>query len=105
MSAEQSTPVLNITGDSAYLRVHATPGAKRQLVGGLHDCALRVSVTAPADQGKANQAIIAALAKSLQIKPRQIELASGSTHRRKIFRIFQPPAELSARVEQLTKTE
>lgn len=97
--------MLQISLEQAALRVHATPGAKRVAVGGQHDGALRVSVTAPADQGRANQAIIKALAKALGIKPRQIELVSGNIHRRKVFRISQPPSELSARVEQLAKVE
>ncbi|MGI9472090.1 MAG: DUF167 domain-containing protein, partial [Rubripirellula sp.] len=42
--------------------IHASPGAKRNRVGGEHDGAPRISVTAAADKGRANRAIIQLLA-------------------------------------------
>ncbi|TWU03172.1 DUF167 domain-containing protein [Neorhodopirellula pilleata] len=92
---------LSSYGPDAVLKVHATPGAKRESVGGVHDGALRVCVTAPADKGRANEAIIKAIAKSLCLKPRQIELTSGLTSRRKAFRIVDAPSDLSERLSQL----
>ena len=55
------------------IAVHATTGARRIHVGGSHDGALRVSVTAPADKGRANRAIAKALAAALDLKPAQID--------------------------------
>ncbi len=93
--------MIDFIQDVCYLSVHATPKAKRTFVGGNHDDALRVSVTEPADQGKANQAIIKALAKTLAISPAQIELVRGATHRRKTFSITDPPRDLRQQVAQL----
>jgi uncharacterized protein (TIGR00251 family) len=78
--------------------VHATPGAKRNHVGGSHDGALRVSVTAPADKGKANQAIAKLLAKAIGVKSSQVNLISGQSNRRKVFEVEE---DLSAKLAEL----
>ncbi len=85
--------------------VHATPGAKRTMVGGEHDGALRVSVTAPADKGRANAAIIKALAKALGLRTSQIELVRGATSRRKVFAIEGPVEKLKQQLGNLKKAE
>jgi uncharacterized protein (TIGR00251 family) len=81
--------------------VHATPGARRNHVGGCHADALRVSVTAAADKGRANKAIAKVLADALGVKLSQIELISGQTNRRKVFEINQSPAGLAEKVSEL----
>tara|TARA_R110002049_G_scaffold27321_2_gene94251 strand:+ start:467235 stop:467528 length:294 start_codon:yes stop_codon:yes gene_type:complete len=83
------------------LSVHATAAARRDHVGGCHDQALRVSVTAAPDKGKANRAIRKALARALGIKQSQMQLVAGETHRRKQFMITDAPAELLSRVAEL----
>jgi uncharacterized protein (TIGR00251 family) len=83
------------------ISVHATAGSRRNHVGGQHDGALRVAVTAPADKGRANKAIGKLLATALGISARQIELASGATNRRKVFVVSDPPPDLENRVAEL----
>ncbi len=85
------------------LIVHATPGARRNSVGGVHDGALRVSVSAPADQGRANVAIVKLLAKTLGVRPAQIELIRGPLSRRKVFLILDSRDELAQRIEELMR--
>ncbi|QDT12074.1 DUF167 domain-containing protein [Planctomycetes bacterium K23_9] len=89
--------------DHLRLAVHATPGAKRNLVAGTHGDALRVYVTSPADQGKANKAIVKLLADALHIRRRQIELSNGLTSRRKVFLIGNPTDELVQRIAKLAE--
>ena len=48
---------------------------------------LQVRIMAPPEGGKANKAIIALLAKTLDIAQSHITLISGATARRKIFKI------------------
>ena len=81
--------------------VHATPGARRNEVGGTHDGALRIWVTAPADKGRANQAIAKTLAKALGLRGAQIELIRGQTSRRKVFLIHEAPDDLEQRLVEL----
>ncbi|MBN4047651.1 DUF167 domain-containing protein [Acidimicrobiaceae bacterium AH-315-P05] len=81
------------------------PNTKRTNVGGTWDgpngAALLVAVTAPASAGKANAAVIDALAKALAIKRRQITIVRGATNRSKLIEITEPSPDLSARLSLL----
>lgn len=83
------------------IEVHATPGARRNHVGGQHDGALRVSVTAPAEKGRANKAIQKMLADALGVSPSKIELSSGTTSRRKVFKVGETDESLASRIMEL----
>jgi uncharacterized protein (TIGR00251 family) len=83
----------------SVLPVRARPGAKTSSLLGEHDGALRVQVAAPADQGKANQAIAELLASVLNVKRRQVELLGGPASRSKLFVIEGlDPAEVLGRL-------
>ena len=92
--------MIEVLDDSVHLRVHATPGARRNLVGGCHDDALKISVTAVADKGKANKAIVKLIAKTFGLRQNQIELLSGTTSRRKLLAISDSPAGLAEALRQ-----
>ncbi len=76
---------LEETPQGIILSVRAQPGAKRNAITGVHDGALRVSVTAAPDKGKANEAIIGVLANTFQIAKSAVQLQSGPTSRQKKF--------------------
>lgn len=97
--------MLTETASGFRLAVHATPGARRTVVGGSHDDALRVSVNMPADKGKANKAVQSALAEALGVSRSQIELIRGATHRRKVFLIIDPPDGFQQQVASLAQVE
>lgn len=69
--------------------VRVRPGASRTSVGGAYGDppALIVAVTAPAVDGRANDAVIAALADALGVRPREIRIVSGMTARSKVVAI------------------
>ncbi|OYV31857.1 MAG: hypothetical protein B7Z81_13490 [Acidocella sp. 20-61-6] len=92
-----------VTADGIILAVKAQPGAKRTAVGAIIESApapgwppgrLKVAVSAPPEDGRANEAILAALAKYFQIKPAAITLETGSISRDKKFRLIGDPARL-----------
>ena len=56
--------------DGCTLPVRVHPGARRNAIDGVHDGALKVSLTTPPTDGRANQALIAFLAGELHV-PRQ----------------------------------
>jgi hypothetical protein len=88
--------------DGIRLPVQARPGARKNSVGGAHNGALRVSVTAPADRGKANDAIAALLAEALGLKRRQVQLVGGAASRRKWFLLTDAePHDIGPRLEAL----
>ncbi len=95
--------MLTKTAKGYSLAIHATPGARQNVVGGSHDSALRVSVTAVADNGAANKAIRIVLAKTFGISRSQIILIGGATHRRKVFAVTDPPENLAELVARLAE--
>jgi uncharacterized protein (TIGR00251 family) len=85
--------------DGSVLAVLAQPGSKRQAILGERAGALRVAVTSPPENGKANQAIQSLLAEALGCKQSRIRLISGTTARRKRFLFDQmTPADLADRI-------
>jgi uncharacterized protein (TIGR00251 family) len=70
------------------LPVWAQPGARRTAVLGEQGGALKVAVTSPPQDGKANEALREALREFLNLKRSQIRLQSGETRRRKTFHIM-----------------
>jgi uncharacterized protein (TIGR00251 family) len=69
--------------EGCILPVRAQPGARRSAIVGEHGGALKIAVTAPADQGKANRALVELLCHVLNLTKSRIEIVSGSTGRDK----------------------
>jgi uncharacterized protein (TIGR00251 family) len=66
---------------------------------------LKVAVTAPAERGRANRALIELLREALNLKRSQIALVSGETSREKRFLIRGlGPLELESRLAELLKS-
>lgn len=83
------------------LPVKAQAGAKRAALVGEHAGALKVSVTAPREQGKANAALVEVLAAALGLRRSQIELVRGASGTSKRFLIRDvSPDELAGRIAQ-----
>ena len=72
-------------GCTLPVRVH--PGARSNAITGIHDGALKVSLTTPPTDGRANQALIAFLAAELRIPRARITLVTGATSRSKSLQI------------------
>jgi uncharacterized protein len=72
---------------SLVLAVHVQPGAARTGLAGRHGDALKLRVTAPPVEGRANEAARTALAEALGLRRSQVELVSGASSRRKRFRL------------------
>jgi len=73
--------------EGLVLPVRAQPGARRNGVQGEQAGMLKVSVTAPPEGGRANQALVELLREMLRLKRSQVELLSGPTSREKKFLI------------------
>jgi len=87
------------------VRVHVrlTPGASRDSIGGVRadgdgGSALKVSVTAPPEGGKANDRLIRLLAKSWRVPKSDITIAGGLKDRRKTL-LVKGGRDLLARLE------
>jgi uncharacterized protein (TIGR00251 family) len=73
--------------DGVTLPVRAQPGARKSRIVGVHDGALKVAVTAPPEDGRANQALTEFLSETLGVKSDRIRLIRGNASRRKVFDI------------------
>ena len=80
-------PFLTTQGDSLYLTLHVQPRASRTCLCGLHGDSLKLAITAPPVEGKANKEVIAFLAAFLKISKMDITLVSGAQSRTKRCRI------------------
>src|SRR5689334_9809378 len=78
---------LTVHGNEILLPVRAQPGAKRTGVIGEHGGRLKVAVTAIAEKGKANEALLDAVADAFELKRSQVTLVSGQTSNQKVFRL------------------
>jgi uncharacterized protein (TIGR00251 family) len=75
------------TPDGCILPVRVHPGAKRNAVTGVHDGALKISLTTPPTDGRANRALIAFIAGQLRIPRARIALLTGAASHSKTLRI------------------
>lgn len=80
-------------GEGATLPVRAQPGARKNAVVGEQAGALKVAVTAPPEDGRANAALVELLREWLGVKRSQVELLTGQTNRNKTFLIRGVTAE------------
>jgi uncharacterized protein (TIGR00251 family) len=71
--------------DGATVAVRAQPGARKNAVTGEQAGALKVAVTAPPEDGRANAALVEVLKDWLAVKRSQVELLSGHANRNKVF--------------------
>lgn len=88
--------------DGVLLPLKAQPGGRQNAIRGEQNGMLKVSVTQAPEKGRANQAIVEVLAKSLDLKRSQIELVSGETASQKKFLIRSCSlADLAERIKIL----
>lgn len=83
------------------LTVRVRPGASRDAVGGSHDGALVVRVSARAVDGKATEAALAAVADAFGVRRRDVALVSGTTSRTKVVDVNGAEADLRALLDEL----
>lgn len=96
----------SIDGEALRLSVRLTPNGGKDAVDGIDNDVegrsyLKARVTAVPEDGKANKALIALLAKKLKIAKSSISLISGDTARKKILRIEDEPEYVIKQLENL----
>ena len=84
------------------LRLRVAAGAAREGCGGVHDGALKLRVGTAPERGKANRAVLALLARLLELPVQQLALVRGATARDKWVRVEGvDPDALRARLERI----
>jgi uncharacterized protein len=86
---------VTVDAEGVLLPIKATPNAKKPgvLPFNAGDTALKLKVSAPPEDGKANAALCEALAKLVGYRANQIQVVSGQTHRKKVLRVVTSDAE------------
>ncbi len=75
------------TAQGASFAVKVHPRAKKNAITGEMGEALKLSLTAPPIEGRANEAVIEFLAAFLKVPRSSVTIASGQTSRAKVVRV------------------
>jgi uncharacterized protein len=81
-------------GKTASFRIHLQPKASRDAIVGEVDGVLRLRVTAPPVEGRANEACLRLLAKSLDLPVSRLGMVAGQQARVKTIRVADASANL-----------
>ena len=75
------------TAEGVTFAVKLQPRARRDAIVGELGGALKLSLTAPPVEGRANQACVEFLAVALEVAKSAVLIVSGETNRRKLIRV------------------
>ena len=84
---DSSPPFARSGKDEILLDIHLAPRAKRSSVMGIHQNRLKIAVTAPPVDGKANDALVELVAKLLSVPKGRISVVRGLTSRQKVVSV------------------
>jgi len=73
--------------DSTWLRVRAAPGARRPGIAGRYGEGWKVRVAQPPEDARANAAVVALLASTLELPRSAVSVVSGRSARDKIVAV------------------
>jgi len=76
------------TATGPVFRVRVQPGASKNEIVGVQQDALKIRISAPPVEGKANKALVQFLAEQLEVRRSQVEILSGHTSRIKTIRVI-----------------
>jgi uncharacterized protein YggU (UPF0235/DUF167 family) len=101
VGADDGALRLDSTADGIAFWIHVTPRARVSKVGGRHGDALRVAVSEPPIEGRANAACERAVSSALGLRRREVSIDPSSRGRRKRVQAKGEPELLSARLREL----
>lgn len=80
------------------LRLRVKPGARRSEIVGVHGGALKVSVNAAPERGRANAAVVELLAEVLGVPRASVSIVAGESSQDKVVVVALPAEELAGRI-------
>ena len=87
MSNQTETTAVREVPGGVELSLHVLPRSARSGYVGLQDAALKIKITKPPVDGKANAECCALLARLLGAPKSRVQLVRGATSRRKVVRV------------------
>jgi uncharacterized protein (TIGR00251 family) len=85
-------------GRSVRLRLRVSAGASRRRVLGIHGGALKLSVKAPPEKGRANKDVVSLVAEAFGLAPSDVTILSGETSPDKVVRLPLASEEAARRL-------
>lgn len=73
---------------SFEIPVRIQPKSSRDEIAGIHDGRLKIKLTAPPVDGKANERLVSFIAKTLGVPKSGVEIVKGKTSRLKTLRVL-----------------
>ena len=77
-----------IRGNDIIVKVKIVPCSSKNKIVGVYNDALKITVTTPPVEGKANKKCIAYLAKYFDVAKSKIEIISGKNSKNKLIKIY-----------------
>jgi len=84
---------VNESAKGVTFAVKVQPRARKDAITGTVGDALKLALTAPPVEGKANQAVIEFFAEFFEIPRSSVSIASGETSRNKVIRVWGMSAQ------------
>lgn len=75
---------------SLYIHIYLQPGASTDKIVGLHDDCLKIRLTAPPTEGRANKYLVTFLAHCFDVSEQQVTITAGQQSRKKWVKITKP---------------
>jgi uncharacterized protein (TIGR00251 family) len=92
-----------ITGNDIIIKVKIVPGSSKNKIIGVYNDSLKITITAPPVEGKANKKCIAYLAKYFDMAKSKIEIISGKNSKNKLIKIYDiSPKEFLDKLEEIS---
>ncbi|HIF9347133.1 TPA: DUF167 family protein YggU [Photobacterium damselae] len=95
-----SCPALSLMGDDLIIRLYIQPKASRDQIVGIHGEELKIVITAPPVDGKANAHLTKYLSKQFKVAKGHIVIEKGELGRHKQVRV-ESPREMPAIITEL----
>ncbi|ARR50162.1 TPA: DUF167 family protein YggU [Photobacterium damselae] len=95
-----SCPALSLMGDDLIIRLYIQPKASRDQIVGIHGEELKIAITAPPVDGKANAHLTKYLSKQFKVAKGHIVIEKGELGRHKQVRV-ESPREMPAIITEL----
>ncbi|HIF9267347.1 TPA: DUF167 family protein YggU [Photobacterium damselae] len=95
-----SCPALSLMGDDLIIRLYIQPKASRDQIVGIHGEELKIAITAPPVDGKANAHLTKYLSKQFKVAKGHIVIEKGELGRHKQVRV-ESPREMPAIITDL----
>ena len=91
------------TEDGIIFKVKVQPKASKNGIAGLYQDALKIRLTAPPVEGKANKALIDFLSDRLRVKKSQLKIVSGQLSKIKVIKVVGEEKDLIQKIKEMTK--